>query len=320
MDLLTPAKPDALADTLAAIRVRSSVYCLSELAAPWAFSVEGASVAKFHLVLDGGCWLDLAGREPLRLDDGDLVVLPAGDAHVLRSEPGTAARALDSLLADYPLDAGARLRISGTGPRTRLLCGGFTLDNPLAAGGWLPTLLRLKSADCQTGAWLEPVLGLARQEADHAAPGAQAVFAKLADVFLTQALRAYLVSRAQPAAASTGPVNDTLVQRAAELLCQQIARQWTLQSLAHEVGMSRSLLATRFRAATGESPMRHLAKLRLGQAAAYLTNASLSVDAIARRTGYSSSASLSKAFKREFGIAPGKYRTLKADVSIVPVH
>jgi AraC-like DNA-binding protein len=320
MDLLSPAETDPLADTLAAIGVKSSVYCLSELAGPWAFSVEGASVAKFHLVLDGGCWLDLAEREPVRLDAGDLVILPGGDAHVMRSEPGAAARTLDSLLADYPLDVGARLRVGGTGPRTRLLCGGFMLDNPLAVNGRLPALLQLKSADYQTGAWLEPVLALARQEADHAAPGGQAVFTKLADVFLTQALRAYLVKDGQLAAASAGPAQDTLVERAAELLCQQLARQWTLQLLAREVGMSRSLLVTRFRAATGESPMRHLAKLRLGQAAAYLTTASLSVDAIARRTGYSSSASLSKAFKREFGVAPGKYRALKADVSVVPLH
>src|SRR5262245_3864124 len=72
--------------------------------------------------------------------------------------------------------------------------------------------------------------------------------------------------------------------------------------------MSRTLLATRFRAAVGESPMRHLTMVRLSQAAGYLTTTSLSVDAIARRTGYGNSASLSKAFKREFGASPGKYR------------
>ena len=86
----------------------------------------------------------------------------------------------------------------------------------------------------------------------------------------------------------------------------------------HEVGMSRTLFATRFRAVTGESPMRHLAKVRLGQAAGYLTTADLSVDAIARRTGYASNASLSKAFKREFGVSPGAYRRTRGDASLLP--
>ena len=69
--------------------------------------------------------------------------------------------------------------------------------------------------------------------------------------------------------------------------------------------MSRTLLATRFRTVTGESPMRYLAKVRLAQAAGYLRTAGLSIDAIAMRTGYGNDASLSKAFKRELGISSG---------------
>src|SRR5205823_3516309 len=61
------------------------------------------------------------------------------------------------------------------------------------------------------------------------------------------------------------------------------AVNWTLTELA---GMSRTQFAARFRAAVGESPMRHLAKIRLGQAAGHLTTTRLSVAAIARRTGY----------------------------------
>ena len=72
--------------------------------------------------------------------------------------------------------------------------------------------------------------------------------------------------------------------------------------------MSRTAFAMRFRAATGESPIHHLAKVRLSQAAAYLTTTDLTLDAIAVRTGYASNASLSKAFKRHFGVSPGTYR------------
>jgi len=66
--------------------------------------------------------------------------------------------------------------------------------------------------------------------------------------------------------------------------------------------------------------MRHLAKIRLGQAAGYLTTTGLSVEAIARRTGYGTNASLSKAFKREFGTSPGQYREARGGVAVLPVR
>jgi AraC-like DNA-binding protein len=320
MDLLTPTRTDAIGATLAAVSVRSSVYCLSELRAPWAFRVDGANVAKFHLVLEGNAWLEVLGQEALRLGTGDLVILPDGGSHVLRDAPDSVVADLDSLIAEHPLDANARLRCGGDGPLTRLLCGGFRLDEPAVLATGLPAVLRLTAASAPTGAWIEPILALAQQEADHAAPGAQAVFAKLADVFLTQALRAYLIGAEHVGLLAPRRSPDTLVERATQLMKQQPGRPWTLESLAHTVGMSRSLLAARFRAVTGESPMRHLAAVRLNQAADYLTSSDLSIESIATRTGYGSNAALSKAFKREFGISPGTYRRLKGDADVLTVR
>lgn len=320
MELLNATASDAVTDALTAIRVRSSIYCLSDLRAPWGFRVEGANVAKFHLVLEGHCWLQADGRDPVPLQAGDLAILAGGDAHEMLDEPGSRVLALDSLIAAHPLDASARLRYGGSGARTRLLCGGFSLDNPHALTTLMPPILRLDGASTGISSWLEPVFALVRQEAEQAAPGAQAIFARLAEVFLTQALRSYLIGAEQAGLLSLRISQDTQVGKAATLLGQHPDREWTLQSLAREVGMSRSLLAARFRAVTGESPMRHLARVRLGQAAGYLTTGSLSIEAIARRTGYASTASLSKAFKREFGVSPGTYRRLKGDLAVLRVE
>ena len=111
---------------------------------------------------------------------------------------------------------------------------------------------------------------------------------------------------------------DAPIARALATLHDRPAVNWTLAELAGQAAMSRTLFAARFRAAVGESPMRHLAKIRLGQAAWYLTTTSLSVEAIARRTGYGTGASLSKAFKREFGTSPGQYREGKVSVVVSP--
>jgi AraC-like DNA-binding protein len=321
MELLNTSPRDTVTELLDALRVHSSVYCLSDLRAPWGFEVDGANVAKFHLVLEGGCWLRAAGADPVRLGAGELVILSRGGRHVMSDELDSPVRGLDKIVADHPLDEGARLRFGGSGSRTRLLCGGFALDGAMPGRllALLPPVLQMDSVSTGVTLWLEPVFALLRQEAERAAPGAQAIFAKLADVFLTQALRAYLAGAGQRGLLRLEPMLDPQLEAAVTLIHDQPGRPWTVQSLAREVGMSRTLLCTRFRSVVGESPMRHLTKVRLGQAAGYLATTNLSIDAIARRTGYASDAALSKAFKREFGAAPGQYRRGRPAVSVQPV-
>jgi AraC-like DNA-binding protein len=318
MELLNTAPHDALTDLLGTLRVRSTVYCLSELREPWGFEVDGASVAKFHLVLAGECWLHVAGHEPVQLRAGDLVILPRGERHVMGDRPGSPATSLDLIVADHPPDADARLTYGGAGALTRLLCGGFVLDDPApeALIGLLPSVLRLDSRSADITTWLEPVFALIRQEAETSAPGAQAIFAKLADVFLSQALRTYLAGAEQAGLLIPRQAIDAAIAQALAALHDQPAVNWTLAELAGQAGMSRTMFAARFRAAVGESPMRHLAKIRLGQAAWYLTTSRLSVEAIARHTGYGTNASLSKAFKREFGCSPGQYRDSNGSVAV----
>lgn len=314
MDLLAADANDAIADALTAIRVVSSVYCLSELRAPWGFRVDGTQIAKFHLVLAGACWLEPDDHEPVLLGDGDLVILPRGTGHVLRDEPGSPVLGLDDVIAANPLEASVRLRYGGAGPPTRLLCGGFGLSDSSSSQllARLPPVLRLDFITVRP--WIEPLVALVRYEADQAAPGAQAIFTKLADLLLGQALRTYLTG--VDADGVLAAPQDAQVGRAAQLLIQHPDRSWTVQLLAREVGLSRTLLAARFRAATGDSPMRHLTRIRLERAAGYLASADLSIEAIAGRTGYASSAALSKAFKREFGVSPGTYRRGSVPVQV----
>jgi AraC-like DNA-binding protein len=322
MELLNTAARDEVTELLASLRVRSTVYCLSELRAPWGFEVDGANVPKFHLVLAGSCWLSLGGCAPVQFQAGDLVILSRGERHVMSDQPGSPVTGLDRIVADHPLDRNARLTYGGTGALTRLLCGGFVLDEPPPAEliSLIPPVLQMNSRAAEITTWLEPVFALMRQEADRDAPGAQAIFAKLADVFLSQALRTYLTGAGQAGLLRRRQAIDASIGQALATLHDRPAVNWTLTDLAGQAGMSRTLFAARFRAAVGESPMRYLARIRLGQAAWYLTTTALSVEAIARRTGYGTDASLSKAFKREFGAPPGQYREGRGTVVVTPVN
>jgi AraC-like DNA-binding protein len=317
MRLLNDASSDAVTELLAGLKVHSSVYCLSDLGAPWGFAVDGADTAKFHLVLEGACWLQAGSFDPVRLGTGELAILPRGERHTMSDELDSPVVGLDQLIADHPLDADARLWCGGDGAHTRLLCGGFALGEPMPAPllELLPPVLTMDPGSASISAWIDPVFALVRDEASRTAPGAQVIFAKLADVFLSQALRAWLTGAGHAGLLRPRSERDPRIEKAAALIRDQPTRPWTLQALAREVGMSRTLFATRFRAATGESPMRYLAKVRLSQAAGYLRTADLSIDTIAMRTGYGNNASLSKAFKRELGISPGAYRRTRGEAA-----
>jgi len=318
MELLTSRRSDDLGALLERINVRSVVYCLSDLGAPWGFRVDGSATAKFHLVLDGQATLTLddPGASRVTLAAGELVLLAHGTGHLMQDRGDSSARPLDHILAEGPADRAGRLTYGGRGPRTSLLCGGFALASGLPEDlldllGLLPPLLVLDAAG--TGGpwtrWLEPAFLLLGEEGARDGPGATAIMAKIADVFLTEIVRRYLsglddLTVAVPPAAGRDPAVGT----ALTLLRSQPGAAWTVADLARKVDMSRTAFAARFRQLVGEPPMSYLSRVRLGHAAGYLSTTDMTVRQVARMVGYENEASLSKAFRRAFGHAPGKYR------------
>jgi AraC-like DNA-binding protein/mannose-6-phosphate isomerase-like protein (cupin superfamily) len=318
MERLTRQAEDSLSKLLRVVNVHSSVYCLSELRAPWAFHVDDSAVAKFHVLLDGRGVMLLDSGERFDLAPGEVLVLPLGTGHmVLDRVRSTEAPSLDSILAATPPRLG-RLRYGGRGRRTRLLCGGFALSDALPARllAVLPPVLRLDGGSLGASG-VANLLELVRAEADDLQPGATAVFAKVADVFLTQVLRMYLLRAERAGDIQVGPLQHPAIAGAIELMRNHLDTQWTTARLAREVGMSRTLFAAQFRALVGHPPMRFLTRLRLNQSAGNLATTDATLFAIARRAGYESEASLSKAFKREFGIAPGAYRRQSVERPVV---
>jgi AraC-like DNA-binding protein len=310
MERLNTNRDDGLSVLLREVNVRSVVYCVSDFAAPWGFEVERSPVAKFHVVLHGAASLALGDGKPVALASGDLVLLPHGDGHIVQDQPGSPARPLDQILADHPVDGAGRLSYGGGGPCTRLLCGGFELRPSLPddLAEILPVMLVLDAAAAGLARWLEPLFALLREETEASAPGASAIFAKLADVFLSQALRSYLAA-ADPVTALEHPVSaDPDIARVLRLLRSQPEVRWTLDDLARAAGMSRTSFTVRFRAAVGVPPISYLTRLRLTRAAGYLATTTKNVSHVARLVGYDSDASFSKAFSRAFGRPPGDYR------------
>ena len=93
------------------------------------------------------------------------------------------------------------------------------------------------------------------------------------------------------------------------LLHSRIAHPWTIVDLAEQVGISRSALVDRFTRYLSEPPMAYLTRWRLQVAARSLEKTSRGVAEIAAEVGYESEAAFNRAFKREFGQPPGRYRS-----------
>jgi len=160
-------------------------------------------------------------------------------------------------------------------------------------------------------------LDVLRTEADDAQPGATAIFAKAADVFLTQALRRFLLNAERAGVLQVGPLQQPAIAHAIELMRTQLSERWTVARLARAVGMSRTLFVARFHDLVGQPPIRFLTRLRLSQAAGQLITTDETVYAVARRSGYDTEASFSKAFKREFRLSPGAYRRQSVERPVV---
>lgn len=301
---------DALSEVLLRLSVNSTVFCFF-MSSPWGFKVPARGVPAFHVLTSGGAWLEVEGLpQPLRLSAGDLVILPRGQPHVVRNSPRTSSlETLERILVDTPPVNGQRAYGGGGAERSELLCGGFAID-PIAGSAVLdalPDVVHLKGSEALAPEWLVGLIRMIATEVAKGGPGSEAVITRLTDALLAHALRHSLeeVARSTDAAEAYG---DRQIARALRLMRDHPDQDWTVPKLAAAVAMSRSAFAERFRAAMGESPRRYLTHYRMARAAEYLRLTDAGVREIARLTGYDSEVSVTKAFRRQFGVAPGAYR------------
>lgn len=305
------ATTDVLTDVLETVRVGAACYGRVEAAAPWGIGVEADEEdAKFHVVLSGECWLDVAGQDPVHLRGGDLVALPHGHAHALRDVPSSPIRPLSELVTSGPCKCQASISTGGDGASATLVTGSFHFEdrrnNPLLSV--LPPVIVLPGEMSRSVHWLEPTLKFIACEAASGRPGAQTVVSRLADVLFIQIVRGYLASLPPGASGWLGALGDAQIGQALGLIHQSPELDWTVQSLAAKVAMSRSAFASRFARLVGEPPLAYVTRWRMQKAAGLLRQSSATLADIAERVGYDSEAAFSKAFKRAVGSAPGAYR------------
>ena len=150
MDPLDPFPPvDPLGEALHALRMNGAFYCRSELTAPWGLTLPPMpAYVWFHVVTSGRMWLEAGDAERRLLGPGDLALVPHGEGHVLRSEPGAPAPGILDLERELVSDRYEILRHGAGGAPTSLICGAVRFDHPVARDlvATLPRIIHLESA------------------------------------------------------------------------------------------------------------------------------------------------------------------------------
>jgi AraC-like DNA-binding protein len=286
-----------LSDALTNIRIGRAEACSVRASGSWGWRYPAFAGSGFHLILNGDAWLVAPDGPPRRLAPGDVVFTPSGAEHGLSHAP-SALRDLPPAVAKEHLPQPARADV-------QFMCGAYWLDH-----GQVPRYLRslpdviVVSPNFQRNPQLRPLLDLVGANLADTGPGAGVTRPALLDLVLTHLLKQWLADNRGEAPEAADPA-------IAEVLDQIHAapnRPWTVPDLSASVGMSRTAFVNRFTAVLGLPPKRYLTEWRLAYAARLLRETDAPLAAIARRVGYSTEFALSNAFRREYGIPPGRFR------------
>ncbi len=312
---------DALSDVLRAVRLSSAIYFDVRASGPWAAETpEGKQIVRamfpgsehlicYHVITSGSCWAVIPGESDIPLAAGDVLLLPHGDGHTLASDPAL-RRSPDLNMYRVPEDGRLPRTLTigdSADTSTEFVCGFLGCDarpyNPLLSA--LPRVIRVSDGP---GGMLSAHLRFALQELGAARLGAQCVLSHLSELMFVDVVRRYLESLPPGSANWLAAQREPFVGRALTALHRQPDRDWTIETLAQHVGLSRSALAERFTQLVGHPPMQYLTQWRIQLAAGHLRAGTESIATIADRIGYQSEAAFSRAFKKIVGLPPAAWR------------
>lgn len=316
---------DALSDVLRTVRLTGATFFDVVAKAPWVAEqppremilpriLPGAThLIAYHVITEGRCFANIVGEEPIAIQAGEVIVFTKGDPHVLSSSPGMRA----DRSAPNALDAAARSQLpifinygSGGATTAKFVCGFLACDahpfNPLL--DHLPPVIKVGDKQSGDAHWLGQFIRLAISESADRRSGGESVLARLSELMFIEVVRRHLEALPPEQAGWLAGLRDPFVGKALSLMHGGPAHDWTIEELAKDVGLSRSVLAERFADLVGMGPMHYLAKWRMQMAAGLLSGGNTNIATVAAEIGYGSEAAFSRAFKKMVGVPPSAWR------------
>lgn len=306
-----PAAPsaDLISELLTSMRLRGVDYRRVHAGPSFDLSFHSEpGRAYFHFVAAGGAILRTEDGSEYELASGNAVFVPHGGRHRLLSMVGV-----------YPPDAGGWNAVpipvavsemdacwsAGSGPGTVFFTGAmeFDLGGMQGLSHLMPKVM-IADAEGKRYPGLMPILNLMRSETCAARIGFGGILARLAEAAAAMIVRGWVECGCENSSGLLAALRDPRLAKALLALHQRPGHHWTVAELAAECHVSRSVFAERFQVMIGVPPLRYAMELRMLLASQLLVQGTVSVESVARRLGYTSAASFSRAFKRVVGHSP----------------
>ncbi len=306
---------DLLSNILSHMRLSGTLYFRTSFTSPWSVKVPSyQQVARFHFAHQGRCFIRIEDvADPVKLEQGDLVIITRGASHTLYCDPKTEKQALmlDQVVEQSGFTGSGTLVYGDTGTdhETQLVCGHFAFDSqvnhPLIEA--LPPFIHIENYGQESGRWMEATLRVIGSEAGREQLGSDLIAMKMSEIIFAQALRTHLSTAGsdQPVLAGFA---DRQIARALKAVHDTPSHPWTLEELASIAGMSRTSFAARFSQALSMSPLAYITHWRMQIAKRALESTDAAIISIAEQVGYQSEAAFGRVFKKHSGTGPAAYR------------
>ncbi|GHA65205.1 AraC family transcriptional regulator [Streptomyces tauricus] len=290
---------DILSAAISSVRIGRAEACWVTKSGSWGLRYPTLDVSGFHILVRGSGWLITADGPPRALVPGDVVLTSSGAAHGLSHAPSRLEQLPPAVMGVDERNPAADVEF---------LCGAYWLDHgeihPYLRT--LPEVIAI-SPDYEHSPQLRSLTDLLGADLSDAGPGTRATRPALLDLMLTHILRQWLEQNRDAEWPATG---DPAIATALREIHAGPDKPWTVQQLSETAGMSRTAFTRRFTELVGKPPRTYLITWRLTHAAHLLRESRAPLAAVARKVGYSTEFAFGAAFRREYGISPGRFRDL----------
>lgn len=328
---------DVLSDVLRTVRLTGSIFFTADFYDPWSvlspthdellqnMPARAESISFFHIITEGSCLFKIEAAKPFLLEEGSVIIFPHSNRHIMGSTmkiiptPAMELNAFDKSVRFSDVTYG------GKGSKTQFICGYLICDqrfNPFL--GALPEMIILSTEKKQligknpellphtlslaSESWLGITLRHLAEEVKGKSEGSTTLATRLTEMMYVEVLRRYMKELPDNSRGWLAAVRDPEVGMALKYLHAHPEEKWKVDDLAAKVGVSRSAFTKRFRELIGEPPIQYLTTWRMQLAKRLLFQPNLSMAMIAEKVGYDSDIAFNRAFKRNLGETPARWR------------
>lgn len=292
---------DPLTQIVTLLRPGAPYAKLASASGAWRVRRDEDNIVFYNLTLSGQALLEVDGRPPVLLEEGDFALIPAARRFTFSSPDPVLPQ---GQFSDPVLTAPGQVRIGDPDlPITTQQVVGHCTFAARDAGlllTLLPDLVVIRGE-----ARLGMLIRLVADEARASRPGREVVLERLLEVLLIEAFRASGGTTAPPGLLRG--LGDPHLSIALRALHADPAHPWTVADLARSAGLSRSGFFARFEREVGRTPMAYLTDWRMSLAKDRLRRGDGSLSEIGAALGYGSASAFNTAFAREVGQPPGQY-------------